>query len=141
MGGADKKPTILARFRAFLRKDWNSEPGVRFRKTISKITDYSAKQGISISDLTRMGIDKLRGLSEKELAEAMKNFSEAERKQLETIIETKLFQATIAERVAMARLAVAKADDAEFELYKKLKEARGHHYTRRCWKYYIRERP
>jgi phosphoglycolate phosphatase-like HAD superfamily hydrolase len=114
---------VVARVRALLPGDWFGAAGSRFRKTTDAIAELAEEQGVRPQDLVADGIRKVKGLANAEYAAAMKNFAEAEQKQIETEVMRRTVEARVRKEFADARAAEIKALDAEIELLKKLNEA------------------
>lgn len=131
-------PTLLSRLVAAVRalrpSEWLGQAGQVFRDTTESISDFAEQHHVRPKDVASEGVElgrrKLEGLANQEYAAAVKDFAEAEQKNIETelqrrTVETKVRkeEASAQREEAEARLASLKVVDAELELFIKLKAA------------------
>jgi len=113
---------FVARVRALLPEDWSSRAGERLRQTVDRIASFARKHGISVDEGVALGERKIRGLANKEYADSLKSFAEAEQKKIETELYLRTLESKVRKEQAEARLAEIDVLNAELELMKKLKE-------------------
>jgi len=129
---------LVARVKALLPEDWLGRAGERFRGTTQSISDFSKEYGLFAKQVAKEGIkwvarkvdQKLEGLVNKEYADAVKDFAEAEQTEIETELKRRTLQANVRESEAKADLVEAQvrrekleAGLAELNLVKKLQDA------------------
>jgi hypothetical protein len=118
--------SLLARVQALLPEDWRGPAGRRFRKTLNAISSTLEQAGAPPSELptkiAALAVDKAEGYAQKEKAAAMKDFSEAEERRIDTQLKTRSLESKIRKEEAEARLAEIAVFNAELDLVKRLRE-------------------
>ena len=109
--------------------DWVGFAGYRFRKIMNAISEAAGKAGVpASSDLPskaiELGYAKLEGLARKEQAAAVKDFREAEDKNIDTILKSRALEHRVRKEKAEADKAELEVVDAQLNLIAKLKDAR-----------------
>jgi len=79
---------LVALVHAMLPNDWFSKAGETFRNTSEAISTFADEHHVQPKELLDEGVElgrrKLEGLANKEYAEAVKSFAEAEHTKLQT---------------------------------------------------------
>ena len=114
---------IVVSVRPVREQDWAGQPGNFFRRLLRQISNLLKRNGLGAKDLTRLGRAKLDGYANKDYAEVVKNFAEAEAKKIETWYREAGGKAELLKKEEEAKLARIQRLDAEVELCLKLKTA------------------
>jgi hypothetical protein len=118
---------IVARVRGLLPEDWQGSAGERFRRTIREISQFAREHRVQPRDLAEDAVTlarmKLEGLATKEHASALRDFKEAEEKEISIQLQGRSLESRVRREEAEARLAELRVLDAELELLAKLKNA------------------
>jgi hypothetical protein len=132
---ASLRTRLVAAVRALLPVDWLGRAGNRFRDTSEAISEFAEQHGVRPRDLAEQGVElgkrKLEGLANKEYAEALKNFADAEQKKIEATLQQRSFESKVRKEEALARkeeaearFALLKVVNAEMDLLVRLKDTR-----------------
>ena len=124
---------LIARVRALFPNDWRAAAGERFRHTAKAVSDFAEEHQVRPGDLLGEGVELgrriLEGLANQELAQALKNFADAEKVKIDAELQRRSLEVDIRRKEAEARKAPAeariqesKAVEAEFDLVQKLKQ-------------------
>lgn len=109
---------ILARLRPLLPKGRGSGTSSNvFRESIETIADQSL-----IFEGIELARSRIRGLADKDLAEAVATFAANEQQKIDSELKRRTIQAETRKKEAEARIAELKMLEAEMELIKKLRE-------------------
>ncbi len=125
---------LLARVKALLPSDWTGRAGERFRETVADISHFADEHNLNPRELLGEGVElgrrKLHGVSNHELAQAVKNFAETEKIKTEAELQRRSLESDTSRReadakraFAEARLAELNAVRAELELLERLQGA------------------
>jgi hypothetical protein len=114
---------VVASVRALLPEDWLGSAGKRFRRTMKAVSDFTAERNVRPSDLLDDGIHKVKGLANKEYADALKKFTDVENLKIEIELKRRSLESDLRKKEAEAHIAEINAVTAEIELCKKLAES------------------
>ena len=118
---------LAARVRALTVSDWRGRAGERFRKMANKLSRFAEQDDLRPERLPneriKLGRRTLHGKANKDLAAAVKDFAEAEQKNIDNELNKRSLQSQVRKEEAEERLSQLKVLDAELELLKKLREA------------------
>ena len=115
---------LIARVRGLSEADWAGMPGARIRQTFKAVSDFAKRHGVSaaVEDGVQLGRNKITGLANKEFADSLKAFSEAELKNIEAETLRRSLHSRVRKEEADARMAEIQVVNAELDLRKKLKD-------------------
>jgi hypothetical protein len=93
-----------------------------FRRALQRLSGAAIAYGAAPQDLAKLGRVKLYGLANKEYAEAVKNFNEAEAKAMDLKLSRRVLESRVRKEEAESRLAEVNLMEAELALVQKLNE-------------------
>ncbi len=125
---------LVARVRALLPSQWRGWPGKQLRRATEDLSNFSTAHNIRPSDLASEGVvlgrRKLHGIANKEFAAAVRDFADAEQKNIDNELRRRSLETDLRAKEAVARkqetearIAEAAAIEAEITLTGRLNAA------------------
>jgi hypothetical protein len=117
---------LFALVHALLPEDWFGRAGKRFDQTIDAISEFAEENDIRPVDLAREGVELVRttlhGKANKDMAAAIRDFTEAEHTKVETELQKRSAPSEVRKNEAEARLAELQVLHSEADLLEKLQK-------------------
>lgn len=114
---------LIAWVRALLPEEWRDQAGDRFRKTVTKVSQFAEENQVQPRDLVQLGRRKLEGLGSKEFATMVRDFAETENIKMETELRRRSLESEVRKKEAEAREAEIRVLQSEIELVRQLRDA------------------